>query len=455
MSIHTIAKDQKNYFYQGDTLSIEFRKKQLRKLKQLLADNQDQIIEAIHKDFSKAPFEIYVSELLVVYDEINYMLKNMKKLARPEKVKTPLLHFYSKSRLLKDPLGSVLIISPWNYPLSLALTPLVGALAAGNCVVLKPSEISSHTSALMNKLLSGTFPKEYVSVCEGDAETTQTLLKQGFDHCFFTGSTEVGRKIMQAAGKTLTPVTLELGGKSPCIVTEDADLVKAACRIVWGKFVNAGQTCIAPDFVLVHESVKNRLILLIQEVIKRFYGKEPIDNPDYSGIITEKHFDRLLDLIEEERVVHGGSHDRSTLKITPTLIDEPDWNSPIMQEEIFGPLLPIKSYESIVDVVHTLQDKPKPLALYLFTESEVYKEFVMESLSFGGGCINDTIIHFANANLPFGGVGESGTGSYHGKYSFDTFTHKKGIIEKTTLFDLPLRYPPYDNNTLKWLKKMV
>ncbi|EXJ23425.1 Aldehyde dehydrogenase [Alkalibacterium sp. AK22] len=455
MSIHTIAKDQKNYFYQGDTLSIEFRKKQLRKLKQLLADNQDQIIEAIHKDFSKAPFEIYVSELLVVYDEINYMLKNMKKLARPEKVKTPLLHFYSKSRLLKDPLGSVLIISPWNYPLSLALTPLVGALAAGNCVVLKPSEISSHTSALMNKLLSGTFPKEYVSVCEGDAETTQTLLKQGFDHCFFTGSTEVGRKIMQAAGKTLTPVTLELGGKSPCIVTEDADLVKAACRIVWGKFVNAGQTCIAPDFVLVHESVKNRLILLIQEVIKRFYGEGPIDNPDYSGIITEKHFDRLLDLIEEERVIHGGSYERNSLKITPTLIDEPDWASPIMQEEIFGPLLPIKSYESIVDVVHTLQDKPKPLALYLFTESEVYKEFVMESLSFGGGCINDTIIHFANANLPFGGVGESGTGSYHGKYSFDTFTHKKGIIEKTTLFDLPLRYPPYDNNTLKWLKKMV
>jgi aldehyde dehydrogenase (NAD+) len=455
MSIETIAKKQRNYFYQGETLSVDFRKKQLMKLKKTLIAHQDDIVEAVHKDFGKSSFETYVTEIQVVYDEINYMLKNLKKLAKPQKVRTPLLHFYSKSKIMHDPLGTVLIISPWNYPLALALTPLAGAIAAGNCAVIKPSEVSSHTSALISKIITENFDEQYLTVYEGEADTTQTLLKQGFDHCFFTGSTEVGKKIMQTASETLTPVTLELGGKSPCVVTEDADIVKAACRIVWGKFVNAGQTCIAPDFVLVHESVKHRLILMIQEVLRRFYGEQPLENDDYARIITEKHFDRLVGLMDNESILHGGEYSRDTLSIAPTLVDDPDWDSQIMTEEIFGPLLPIIGYDSIVDTVHTLQDRPKPLAFYLFTESEVYKEFVMGSLSFGGGCINDTLIHFANLNMPFGGVGHSGMGNYHGKYSFDTFTHSKSVTEKTTLFDIPLRYPPYSSKVLDWLKKMM
>ena len=455
MSIETIAKKQRNYFYQGETLSVDFRKKQLMKLKKTLIAHQDDIVEAVHKDFGKSSFETYVTEIQVVYDEINYMLKNLKKLAKPQKVRTPLLHFYSKSKIMHDPLGTVLIISPWNYPLALALTPLAGAIAAGNCAVIKPSEVSSHTSALISKIITENFDEQYLTVYEGEADTTQTLLKQGFDQCFFTGSTEVGKKIMQTASETLTPVTLELGGKSPCVVTEDADIVKAACRIVWGKFVNAGQTCIAPDFVLVHESVKHRLILMIQEVLRRFYGEQPLENDDYARIITEKHFDRLVGLMDNESILHGGEYSRDTLSIAPTLVDDPDWDSQIMTEEIFGPLLPIIGYDSIVDTVHTLQDRPKPLAFYLFTESEVYKEFVMGSLSFGGGCINDTLIHFANLNMPFGGVGHSGMGNYHGKYSFDTFTHSKSVTEKTTLFDIPLRYPPYSSKVLDWLKKMM
>lgn len=455
MSIETIAKKQRNYFYQGETLSVDFRKKQLMKLKKTLIAHQDDIVEAVHKDFGKSSFETYVTEIQVVYDEINYMLKNLKKLAKPQKVRTPLLHFYSKSKIMHDPLGTVLIISPWNYPLALALTPLAGAIAAGNCAVIKPSEVSSHTSALISKIITENFDEQYLTVYEGEADTTQTLLKQGFDHCFFTGSTEVGKKIMQTASETLTPVTLELGGKSPCVVTEDADIVKAACRIVWGKFVNAGQTCIAPDFVLVHESVKHRLILMIQEVLRRFYGEQPLENDDYARIITEKHFDRLVGLMDNESILHGGEYSRDTLSIAPTLVDDPDWDSQIMTEEIFGPLLPIIGYDSIVDTVHTLQDRPKPLAFYLFTESEVYKEFVMGSLSFGGGCINDTLIHFANLNMPFGGVGHSGMGNYHGKYSFDTFTHFKSVTEKTTLFDIPLRYPPYSSKVLDWLEKMM
>lgn len=455
MTIESIAKEQRHYFHQGHTLPVDFRKEQLKKLKKVLKTNQDRILEAVYKDFKKSSFETYVTEIQVVYDEIDYMLKNLDSLARPEKVKTPLLHFYSKSKLIHDPLGTVLIISPWNYPLALALTPLVGAMAAGNCAVIKPSEMSAHTSALLHSLLSEIFDEAYISVIEGEADTTQSLIKQGFDHCFFTGSTEIGKKVMQSASETLTPVTLELGGKSPCIVTEDADIVKAACRIVWGKFVNAGQTCIAPDYVLVHESVKNRLVLLIQEVLRRFYGEEPMHSEDYASIITDKHFDRLIDLMKDENIVHGGDFDASSRKITPTLIDNPSWESQIMTEEIFGPLLPIISYESMVDTVYMLQNKPKPLALYLFTESDAYKEFVMESLSFGGGCINDTLIHFANLNMPFGGVGQSGIGNYHGKYSFDTFTHTKSITEKTTLFDIPLRYPPYSKKALEFLKKVM
>ena len=447
--------DQRQFFNTGTTRDYAFRRFQLLQLRHMIKRNEDRIYKALEADFKKPPFETYLSEIQMTYDEIDYLLKNLKQLMKPKRVRTPLTHFYAKSHVFSEPLGSVLIISPWNYPVVLALSPLAGAIAAGNCVVLKPSEVSSHTSRLLNDLLSNTFRSDYVRVVEGEADVTQELISLGFDHCFFTGSTEVGRQVMKTASKTLTPVTLELGGKSPCIVAEDADLVKAAARIVWGKFLNAGQTCIAPDYVLVHESVKPTLIRLIKEVLHRFYGLSVLTNTDYPSIINDKHFNRLNELMTNQSIIHGGQSDSDLRKIAPTLVDEPSMDSDIMQEEIFGPLLPIISYESMEKVVSYLQEKPKPLALYLFTESEDYKHFVLKNVSFGGGSINDTMIHFANVNMPFGGVGASGTGSYHGKASFDTFSHYKSVSEKTTRFDLPIRYAPYKDRLLNVIKAIL
>lgn len=447
--------DQKAFFNTGITRPYSFRIKQLIKLKQLIKQNEDYFILALAKDFNKPPFETYVSELQMVYDEIDYMLKNLRRMMKPERAKTPIMHFYSKSYTIQEPLGSVLIISPWNYPAALSLSPLVGAIAAGNCAVLKPSENSEYTTKLQKKIINENFDSNYICVIEGEAETTQALIAQGFDYCFFTGSSEVGKKIMESASEHLTPVTLELGGKSPTIVTEDADIAKAGCRIVWGKFLNAGQTCIAPDYVLVHESVKNKLILLIQNVLEQFYGEEVLYNEDYPSIINEGHFKRLTDLIDPSLILHGGEVNEEQLKISPTLLDNPPWDSKVMQEEIFGPLLPILTYRSLDEVITMLQEKPKPLALYLFTKSNDTKNKIVHHLSFGGGSINDTLIHFANSNLPFGGVGNSGMGSYHGKYSFDTFSHKKAISEKTNLFDLPMRYAPYKDSTLKFIQRFL
>lgn len=442
--IHNIIKrEQEDFFDTGLTLDYNFRLEMLMRFKEMMHQNKDQIAQALEADFGKAYFESYATEVLMIYDELNDMIKNLGRLMKPTRVGTSLVHFYSKSKMYKEPYGNVLVISPWNYPFSLSLIPVIGAIAAGNTVVLKPSEMTPNSSALMKKMLEDFFPTEYVAVVEGEADTTQKLIKANFDYIFFTGSTEVGRSVMKSASETLTPVTLELGGKSPVIIAEDADLVRAAVRIAWGKSVNAGQTCIAPDYVLVHESVKNRFIVLLQQAFVKLYGEDVFQNDDFPSIINKKHFERIKGLFENESILYGGNSDTVTRKIEPTIVDEPLLSSEIMKEEIFGPVLPIISYSSIDEVVNIIRSREKPLALYLFTESSGLKNYIMKHISFGGGSINDTLIHFANINMPFGGVGGSGMGGYHGQYSFDTFSHTKGITEKTTLFDVPFRYPPY------------
>lgn len=443
---------QDEFFQTGSTLNYEFRRNMLLCFKEMIQKNEERIVEAIKADFGKSYFESYATELMMIYDEVNYMLKNLKKLMKPKRVGTPLTHFYSKSKIFSEPFGSVLIISPWNYPFTLSFSPLVGAMAAGNCAMLKPSEISSHSSNLMKEMIEETFPEEYISVVEGEAETTQNLIKQDFDYLFFTGSEQVGKEVMKTASESLTPVTLELGGKSPAIVSSDADLVKAAVRIAWGKTVNGGQTCIAPDYVLVHESVKNQFILLVQEALQKLYGNEPLTNDDFPSIINEKHFERVSNLMVDEEILYGGQIDTETRKIEPTVVNEPALDADIMKEEIFGPLIPVISYESMDEAVEIIRDREKPLSLYLFTESKDLKDYIQKHVSFGGGVINDTLIHFANTNLPFGGVGHSGMGRYKGKYGFETFSHAKGMSEKTTLFDLPFRYPPYTKFKLKLMK---
>lgn len=438
-----IKQEQQEFFDTGLTLDYNFRLEMLLRFKEMMNQNKDKIAQAMEADFGKAYFETYATEVLMIYDELNYMIKNLKKLMQDRSVSTSLVHFYSKSKMHKEPYGNVLIISPWNYPFSLSLVPVIGAMAAGNTVVLKPSEMTPKSSALMKDMLEEFYTPEYLGVIEGEADTTQKLIKDNFDYIFFTGSTEVGRSVMKSASETLTPVTLELGGKSPTIVAEDADLVKAAVRIAWGKTVNAGQTCIAPDYVLVHESVKNRFIVLLQQAFTKLYGEDVFQNDDFPSIINEKHFNRIKGLFEAEEIVYGGKSDLATRKIEPTIVDEPLLSSEIMNEEIFGPVLPIISYSSIDEVINIIRSREKPLALYLFTESRGMKHYITKHISFGGGSINDTLIHFANTNMPFGGVGSSGMGGYHGKHSFDTFSHTKGIMEKTTLFDVPFRYPPY------------
>lgn len=434
---------QEAFFESGTTLSYDFRREMLLRFKKMLNENKDRIAAAVKADFGKAYFEAYATEILMIYDELNYMLKNLKQLMKPKHVPTSLVHFYSKSEMVYEPFGNVLIISPWNYPFTLSFTPMIGAIAAGNTVVLKPSETTPHSSALMKEMIGEYFSPEYITVVEGEAETTQNLIKDNFDYLFFTGSGRVGREVMKTASETLTPVTLELGGKSPVIVTEDADLVKAAVRIAWGKTVNAGQTCIAPDYLLVHESVKNRLVLLLQNAFEKLYSTDVFNNDDFPSIITKEHLERISGLFKEQELLYGGQVDAHTRKITPTLVNEPALDSDIMQEEIFGPVLPIISYSSLDTAIDIIREREKPLALYLFTENQTTKEYIKKHLSFGGGAINDTLIHFANNNLPFGGVGGSGMGGYHGKHSFTTFSHVKGMVEKTTLFDIPFRYPPY------------
>jgi len=454
-NIQEIISQQNTFFNQGCTKSIEFRLQSLKKLKQGIQKNEAGIMDALKKDLNKATFEAYATEVGFVLDEISYTIKHLKAWAKPRSVKTPITQFKSSSKIYKDPYGVVLVMSPWNYPFQLTLTPVVGAIAAGNCVIIKPSDYSSNTSKIIQQIIAESFDEAYIAVVLGGREANQSLISQKFDYICFTGSVSVGKTVMEAASKNLTPVTLELGGKSPCIVDETANIALAAKRIVWGKFINAGQTCVTPDYLLVHSSVKEALLENMKNVILKFYGATPCENTDYPKIINEKHYQRLLNLLTDVKIYAGGEFNNNTLQIAPTIINDVSWDHEIMKEEIFGPLLPVIEFTDLNEMIEIIKQRPKPLSCYMFTNSKQNEQQVLSQVSFGGGCINDTIVHLATPYMPFGGVGDSGMGGYHGKYSFDTFSHLKSVLKKANWLDLPLRYPPYKESTLKLLKKIM
>lgn len=422
---------------------IGYRKETLKKLLYNIQKSEDLIVKALYDDFKKPEFEAVLTETNYVISELKDVIKNISKWAKPDRVFPSLLNFPSTDRIYKEPYGDVLIIAPWNYPFQLALCPLVAAVAAGNRVVLKPSELTPHTSAVIARIIEKTFHVNHVEVIEGGVEVSNQLLAKHWDYIFFTGSVAVGKLVAKAAAENLTPVTLELGGKNPCIIDDSTDLKLAAKRIVWGKFINAGQTCIAPDYVLIQKNMKvNFISYLIEEIIKA-YGKKTDKSPDFARIINTKNWYRLTNMIQNENVLFGGEYDANTLYIAPTLIEEPDLDSQIMQEEIFGPILPILVYENENDIQNVISRYEKPLAFYIFSENNSFVKQLISKYSFGGGCINDTVVHFSNKRLPFGGVGHSGMGAYHGKRSFDTFSHHKAVVKKGNWLDLPMRYAPY------------
>ncbi len=444
------------FFETGQTRELAFRTDQLRRLRQTILSYKQQIVEALHQDLRKSESETYLTEMIIVIRSIDYTIRHLRKWMKPQKMRTPLPLLPSSSFIRNEPYGTVLIIGPFNYPFQLVIEPLIGAIAAGNCAIIKPSESTPHISALIKRLIEETFEPGFVSAIEGDRETTSTLIHAPVDYIFFTGSTGVGKIIMEAAAKRLVPVTLELGGKSPTIVDETAKLDIAAKRIVWGKLINTGQTCIAPDYLLVHNSVKQELIAKMKEAIRAFYGENPQTTPDYGRIVNERQFDRLAAIVEADRscVVHGGKLDRNDLYIEPTLLDNINLQHASMQEELFGPLLPIIGYNSLDEAVRIIEAHPKPLALYLFTENPDTERRIIGQIPFGGGCVNDTIMHVANHHLPFGGVGSSGMGAYHGKHSFSLFSHQKTIVKKSTRIELGLAFPPYGNK-LERIKKFL
>ena len=452
--IKEILEAQRNYYTTGVTREVSFRMQQLQKLDRVIRKYEADILEALRKDLNKSEFEGYMTEVGMVYDELKFMKKHLALWVKPQRVRTPLANYKSSSRIYSEPYGVVLVLSPWNYPFMLAMAPLIGAIAAGNCVMIKPSEYSKHVSELISIILKEAFEAAYVQAVLGDREVGKSLLVEKFDYIFFTGSASVGRVVMEAASKHLTPVSLELGGKSPCIVDDTANLELAAKRIVWGKFLNAGQTCVAPDYLLVQTKVKDRLIGYMQEYITQFYGDEPGTNTEFPKIINEKHFHRLLGLLEGNHMVIGGRSYPETHQIEPTVLDGIDWNNRIMKEEIFGPILPVIEFAELKEIVNVINQQPKPLALYYFTRDKERERYVLKNTSYGGGCINDTIVHLASSYLPFGGVGESGMGGYRGKASFDTFSHRKSVLKKSNYVDIPLRYPPYKNR-IKFLKKVL
>lgn len=451
VGINDMIAYQQSYFEKDKTRSVEFRDRQLRILGEAIKENENRIIDAIGKDLGKPSFETISSEVGFVYNDIRYARKHLAKWMKPQKAKGNLLTAPSRSMIVKEPLGKVLIIGPWNYPFQLIISPLIGAIAAGNCVVLKPSELAPHTSKVVTELINESFPEEYIAVFEGGSEVSQSLLQHPWDHIFFTGSTRVGKIIAQAAAQSLSPTTLELGGKSPCIVHKDANLKLAAKRITWGKFTNCGQTCVAPDYLLVHKEVKNKLTHLICQQIDKFYGSDPQKSHSYGRIITRSHCERLSNLLDEGRIVKGGITKLEERYISPTIIDGINYSSKIMQEEIFGPLLPMLTYDDLSQVITKIRRLPKPLALYFFSNDKATQDMIMLNLSFGSGCINDTIMQLVNHELPFGGVGDSGQGAYHGKHSFDRFSHAKGILCQSSLIDVPIRYPQYR----KWKEQIL
>lgn len=443
MNIENILEEQRKYFLTGKTLPVKHRIEHLKKLYEAIKGSEKEICMALKADLGKSEYESYMCEVGMALSEISHLIRHTEAYAKERRVRTPLAQFPSKSYIKPCPYGNTLIMSPWNYPFLLTVDPLATAIAAGNTAIVKPSAYSPATTEIIAKIIGECFPPEYVAVVTGGRKENAALLEQKFDFVFFTGSQAVGKEVLRHTAEHLTPAVLELGGKSPCIVDDTADIKIAAKRIVFGKFLNCGQTCVAPDYILCHKSIKERFIDEVKLQIEKQYGENPLLNSDYGKIVNEKHFERLLSVIDESKVVHGGGHDRAALRIEPTVMDKITWEDAVMGEEIFGPVMPILTFEGYEELYSMLNSKAKPLALYIFSRDKKRIKEATERLSYGGGCVNDTIIHLATSEMGFGGVGESGMGAYHGKVGFDAFSHLKSIVNKRCWLDLPMRYQPY------------
>jgi aldehyde dehydrogenase (NAD+) len=453
-AIQNILASQRQFFNSGRTKDLDFRLKNLSRLKKAIIQNEAAILEALKNDLYKSAYEGYLTEIGLALEEIRFVSRHLRSWAKPRKVRTPYVLWFGTSAIYPEPYGISLIISPWNYPFQLTILPLIGSMAAGNCTMVKPSEYAPRTSAIISEIIERLFDSHYVAIIEGDAQISEDLLNERFDYILFTGSEIIGKIVMAAAAKNLTPITLELGGKSPCIVDQDVNIDLAARRIASGKFINAGQTCTAPDYLLVHQSNKQKLLDQIKVYLHNFYGEDPRTSPDYVRIINKPQFDRLAALLDQGDIIVGGQTDSDDLYIAPTLLEQVSWDDPVMQDEIFGPILPVLEFEDLTEVVSAINSRPRPLALYFFSNQRHHYQRIIKEVSFGGGCINDTLAHYINPHLPFGGTGNSGMGSYHGKASFDTFSHQKSILKKWFNFDMPLRFPPYKNK-LSILKKIL
>lgn len=452
MKTELIIRKQKRFYNTGKTHSDSFRIKALCRLENAVKKYEKQLIQALHRDLHKSSFESYMTEIGMLYREIKYLKKHLRQWMRPERVSAPLAQFPSRCYRIKEPYGTVLVMAPWNYPVLLSLEPLAGAIAAGNCCVLKPSEYAPHTAKVIETVIKEAFMESYVTVILGGRKESRRLLDQNFDYIFFTGGVEVGKLVMEKAAKNLIPVTLELGGKSPCIVERSADISLAAKRIVFGKFLNSGQTCVAPDYILADKKIEKELIFYLRYWIQKLIGENPLSNPDYPAMIHKEHYCRVMKFMNHGIIAEGGYGDCRSRKIAPTILTDIKEDDPVMQEEIFGPVLPILTYNALSEAKKMIQGRPKPLALYLFTKDGKVEQDVMNRLSYGGGCVNDTVVHLAVSSMGFGGVGQSGMGSYHGKDSFDTFTHKKSVLKKVGHLDFPIRYMPYSKRKERLMK---
>ncbi|NDE13424.1 aldehyde dehydrogenase [bacterium] len=453
-SIPDLIRGHREFFASGATRDIEWRKSQLRTLKAVIKSKEARISEALRADLGKSDFEAFTSEIGFLYEEINVAVRELDDWAAPRHVPTPIFIAPARSYVRHEPLGVVLVIAPWNYPFHLAIAPLVAAIAAGNCAVVKPSELAVRTSDIVAEVIRDAFMPGFVSAVTGGVEISTALLKERFDHIFFTGGTAIGRVVMRAAAEHLTPVTLELGGKSPCIVDASTDLKVAARRIVWGKFFNAGQTCVAPDYLLVENRAVQTLVRHMRTAIRDFFGDDPSKSPDYGRIINHRHFERLEGYLTDAQILLGGDRNKDSLYFAPTLLDAPSNDSLVMQDEIFGPLLPVKTWTRPEEAKAEIESRSRPLAFYCFTRDEDVRDYFIDGISFGGGCVNNTLVHLANPSLPFGGVGDSGMGRYHGRDGFLTFSHQKAIVDSALRPDIPLKYPPYKGR-LKWLKALI
>ena len=453
--IHALIQRQRDFFAQGKTFSFGFRKEALRRLRRGISEHEAEICQALQADLGKSEGESYLCEVGMALREIGEQLRHLEKWGRPRRMPSGLACFPAKSYVVPQPYGTVLIMAPWNYPFLLTIQPLAGALAAGNCCIVKPSAYSSHTSAVIKKLLEECFPKKYVAAVQGGRQENGWLLEEKFDFIFFTGSVSVGKLVMEKAAKFLTPVTLELGGKSPCVVDRSADISLAAKRIAFGKWLNCGQTCVAPDYVLIEEEVKEEFLCALRFWTEKMYGKSPLDNPAWGKIINRKHFDRLCELMDPKKAVFGGEVREETLQIGPTVLTDVNWEDPVMREEIFGPILPVLSVENMAEARRRIAARSHPLACYLFTRDPAVERDFVRYVQSGGGCVNDTILHLASAGLPFGGVGDSGMGSYHGKKSFETFSHEKGVLKRGLHPDVPLRYQPMGKGKYMLMKLVM